>query len=119
MKVIIPDKLRIGVHTYKVELREDYQEMENFCGSTSKQLLKIIIDNSPLKSRSLIEEYYIHELLHALFTQAGYNKNSSKEFTTTEEELVERLTPVIHQVLCDNKIQGDVEPLHLSSPYVF
>lgn len=119
MKVIIPDKLKIGVHIYSVELRNDYQEMENFCGSTSKQLLKIIIDNSPLKSHSLIEEYYIHELLHALFTQAGYNKNSSKEFATTEEELVERLTPVLHQILCDNRIQGDIEPLHLSSPYVF
>lgn len=107
MKIVIADKLKVGVHIYSVELRNDYQEMENFCGSTSKQLLKIIIDNSPLKSRSLIEEYFVHELVHTMFTQAGYAKPSSTEFTTTEEQLVERLSPVLHQMLCDNKIQEE------------
>lgn len=108
MKIVILDKLKVGVHIYRVEQQNDYQAVENCCGATDKSTLKVIIDTNPLKPCSLIEEYYIHEVLHTAFNQAGYNKGSHKEFTTTEEELIERLTPVLHQILVDNKIQEEV-----------
>lgn len=109
MKIVIPGKLKVGVHIYTISTQKDYQEIENYCGSTNKSTLKIIIDINPLKPDSLVGEYFIHELLHAAFNQAGYNQVGNKEFTTTEEEIIGRLTPAIHQILVDNKIQEEVK----------
>lgn len=107
MKIIIPDKVKVGGHTYTVELRNDYQAMGRSSASTLKSTLKMIIDCSSYRPLSIVNENFIHELLHTIFNEIGFYWDVNKEFTTTEENLVERIAPVLFQILCDNKIQND------------
>lgn len=109
MKLIIPQRLKVGAHWYTVELKKDYHVMERSSASTQKAPLKMIIDNSEYRPHSIIEENFIHEILHAIFTEIGFHWTTDREFTTTEENLVERLAPVLYQILVDNKIQENNE----------
>jgi len=107
MKVTIPSRLQVGAHLWTVEIRNDYRVIEGCVGATSKPALKIIIDKTGGTPESIVNERFVHELLHAVFVEAGFYQNATTEFTITEEQLIERLTPVVHQILCENKIQSD------------
>ncbi|MGN7942000.1 ImmA/IrrE family metallo-endopeptidase [Metabacillus sp. 22489] len=52
----------------------------------------IEVDNSLCKTRK--EQVFTHELLHAIFKEAGYDEQ--------DEEMIERVSLVLYQVIKDN-----------------
>lgn len=64
----IPKTLKVGGHTYKVELvdRVETDKGEDNCGDCEWQLNRIRIKKSLPQSQ--LEETFLHELIHALDT---------------------------------------------------
>lgn len=78
-----------GVH-YDIQLLEDDEN----CGTCSYDSLVIRVD--PRLKAEKREQVFVHELTHAIFYEAGYHEQN--------EEMIDRLSKVIYQVLKDNKI---------------
>jgi len=99
--VKIPKKLKVGALYYDVVLDDNYQ-LSLHCGVTKRSALKIVIDGT--LAPAIIEETFIHEILHCAFSQAGFIRVSTEKFEISEEELCERLSPILHQILKENKL---------------
>ena len=55
------------------------------------------IDIEPSMSESKKEQVFVHELVHAIFNEAGYDEQ--------DEEMVNRLSIVLYQVLKQNDLK--------------
>jgi Zn-dependent peptidase ImmA (M78 family) len=92
----IPQSVKVAGINYTVEETE-YVEIhhdKNYSGSCDyvKAEIKILKDMDIQRK----EETFIHELTHAIFHEAGYNEH--------EEEMVNKVSKVLYQVLKDNNI---------------
>lgn len=87
-----PAKVVVGPHTYTVAHAAG---MTDF-GNTNTRTQRIILadDQSPGALRDTV----LHEVLHCVVAHAGF----SQEWEDREEGIVNRLTPVVLQVLRDN-----------------
>lgn len=80
---------------YKIQVKELVDNDPNVYGSCVYHDAHIEIRKGLSKGRA--EQTLIHELLHATFFEAGYRGDGY-------EELVERLSVVLHQVLKENDL---------------
>jgi len=101
----IPKKLKVGAHIYKIIQESRVISLTDMSGLQKKIQLSITLDSH--LPQSIQEEIFIHEVLHSVFSEAGYGDDENTKFKTTEEMLVERLTPVLYQILCDNLLQEE------------
>ncbi|HLR69440.1 MAG TPA: ImmA/IrrE family metallo-endopeptidase [Virgibacillus sp.] len=86
----LPKQIKVaGVH-YDIELVEDDEK----CGSCSYDSLLLRVD--PRLKAEKRQQVFIHELLHSIFYESGYIDH--------EEEMVDRVSRVLFQVLKDNDI---------------
>jgi predicted SprT family Zn-dependent metalloprotease len=86
----LPNRIKVtGVH-YDIEQIEDDEK----CGSCSFDSLVIRLD--PRLKQEKLHQIFVHELLHAVFYESGYEDH--------EEEMVNRLAKVLYQVLRENDI---------------
>ena len=85
----IPKSLKIGGHSYKIELVKEGELAKNDCGSLSRENNKIYIDTKLSDSNRTVT--LIHEILHAV------NNELSESF-------VDGLAEQLYQVLKDNKL---------------
>lgn len=87
----LPEKIKIaGVH-YEIEsIRDD----EN-CGTCLFDSLIIRVD--PRLKIEKQQQVFIHEMLHAVFWEAGYKEQ--------DEEMIDRVSKVLYQVLIDNDMR--------------
>lgn len=93
------DEIKVGGITYNVRITEDIQGF--LYGSCSDDRSEILISTHPSKSKQ--EQTLIHELVHAIFNEAGLTDEAEDgELYIAEEELVNRIGIVLHQVLTDN-----------------
>jgi Zn-dependent peptidase ImmA (M78 family) len=83
---------RVGGIDYSVEIVPKLYEKHSLYGQVTYKDAHIQIDDSLSKNRE--NEVLVHELLHAMLFEAGYMEQ--------DEELVNRLASVLHQVLRDN-----------------
>lgn len=109
VKLNIPDKIKVGAHWYTIVFDKGFTINRNYSGESNFRTLTITLDNSEVRPKSVIEENFVHEMLHAMLTNAGFYKPSDVSMDITEEELVERLTPILYQVLVDNVLQKEVK----------
>lgn len=93
---MIPNKVKVAGIEYVVEFPEfvEIDGSRNYQGSASFRQDKIKVLNSLSKQRQ--EQVFVHELVHAIFNEAGYEED--------DEDMVNRLGIVLYQVLKDNKI---------------
>ncbi len=86
-------KLKIGYSYWPVEY-DNLMIDEEECGKClhQQQIIKI----RPEMSKAKEKEVLLHEVCHAIFTLAGLTDESS------EEEVVNRITPLLLQFLLDN-----------------
>lgn len=100
----IPKKLKIGGHIFSVEFSKsnDTERRKNNWGVTFLEEKRILIDKELPQSQK--EETFIHEILHCCFHQASLNYDIDNEVKLTEEQIVCRLSNVLHQVLKDNNL---------------
>lgn len=83
---------RIGGNDYTVEIVPKLVERHCLFGQVTYKDTHVQIDDSLSPSRT--NETLIHELLHAVLFEAGYEEQ--------DEELVQRAANVLHGMLRDN-----------------
>lgn len=86
------NKIRVGGIDYTIEMVPQLAERYNLYGQVTYDDSHIQIDDSLSLTRT--NEIIIHELTHAIFYEAGYKDH--------DEELIDRISSVLHQVLRDN-----------------
>lgn len=86
----LPEKIKVaGVH-YEIELLKDDEN----CGTCLFDSLIIRVD--PRLKTEKQQQVFIHEMLHAVFWEAGYQEQ--------DEEMIDRVSRVLYQVLKDNNM---------------
>ena len=88
------DKFKVGGINYKVRYKDtvEYADDKNNFGLCNYKKNEIHILNVLEEQRK--EQVLVHELTHAIFNESGY--------TEQDEEMVERVSIVLHQFIKDN-----------------
>ena len=110
------DKVKVGGLTYNVEC---FELIGNKVGWTDSNRVVIQIDNQR-QDKQRQEQTLIHEIVHAMFDGAGLIAKSEYE-EEQEEDVVNRLGIMLHQVLKDNDfswLYEDKSPRNIASPIV-
>ena len=107
MKLNIPERIKIGAHWYSVSYDSTLSIKYNFAGTTNFPTLQITLDNADEKPRSVLEETFVHEILHTAMIHSGFYKSETEPFQISEEELIGRLAPILYQILVDNVLQKE------------
>lgn len=92
---MLPERVIVAGVEYSVEEVDNViiNGSANYVGSCSYTDTKIEILNSLSKTKK--EQTLVHEVLHACFNEAGFNEQ--------EEDVINRVSNVLYQVLKDNK----------------
>jgi hypothetical protein len=91
---MIPEKVKVAGIEYEIKEVEGILERFNTLGQINYNKGIIELDSSLCQSRK--EQTFVHELLHACFREAGYEEQ--------EEEMIDRVSTVLYQVIKDNKL---------------
>lgn len=92
----VVDKIKVGGITYDVVYTEDISGF--LYGSCNYEKGKILISSKTGEERQ--QQTLIHEMLHAIMFETGLTQEEEDE--DREEEMVNRISLVLHQVLADN-----------------
>ena len=84
-------EVKIGGIVYPIEIANDFTGETGDWGQTNFKKSKITIDSNLDKQR--LNQTLVHEIAHCIFEEAGLEQ---------EEDKVNRLGIVLHQVLTDN-----------------
>lgn len=101
---MIPNKVKVAGIEYTVAEKDvvEIGENKNYQGACRFVTSEIEILNSLSESRK--EQVFVHELVHAILNEAGYDEH--------DEDMVNRVGIVLHQVIKDNYLYfGDKEVL--------
>lgn len=92
----IPSEVRIAGVDYLVTIREGLNNGQNMLRG---QIIfdKSVIDLCPAQNHQAMSQTLLHEILHGIFYHYGIEMEEKKE-----EEVVERLSHGLYQVLQDN-----------------
>ena len=88
----LPTEVKVAGVTYTVEEQENLINIEDSWGRIDFFNSNIRVDKSLSDDRK--EQSFIHEVVHAIFLEAGYKEQ--------EEDMINRVSIVLHQVLKDN-----------------
>ena len=93
----IPDTLKIGGHTYRVEIVQTSKKLGSSCNAGMTHLDSNLIEIDASLCESQIEETFFHEVLHAINNGLSH-------------EVIYALGQQLHQVFRDNGLlkQKDV-----------
>ncbi|PIC72419.1 ImmA/IrrE family metallo-endopeptidase [Sporosarcina sp. P17b] len=92
---MIPTQVKVAGIDYTVQEVEGFVEEHELGGQVIYHKGKIKIDSAMCKTKK--EQIFVHELTHAIFMEAGYDEQ--------DEDMVNRLSIVLYQVLKDNRLQ--------------
>jgi hypothetical protein len=92
---MIPSKVKVAGMEYEIEEIPDIEEQFDTLGKIFYTKGKIKIDKNLSKDRK--EQVFVHELLHGIFWEAGFEEQ--------DEDMVNRVSMILYQVLKDNKLQ--------------
>jgi predicted SprT family Zn-dependent metalloprotease len=99
--MIIPNKVKVGGLEFEVLEDVNVNNEGQVFGSTHFRKQKIFIE--PDEKQQKKEQTFFHEVLHAVWWQAGLHSRY-KEQKNLEEEIVEALANGMYQVLKDNDL---------------
>ena len=85
------DDVKVGGIVYPIEIKDDLAGHTENWGETNLKKTTIALDSNMSKQRT--EQTLVHEIVHCIFEEAGLEQ---------EEDKVNRLGIVLHQVLTDN-----------------
>ncbi|MYL44596.1 ImmA/IrrE family metallo-endopeptidase [Virgibacillus halodenitrificans] len=91
---MLPPKVNIAGIEYVVREVEGINDRFNTLGMVNYARSVIEIDSDMSKTKK--EQIFIHEVLHACFSEAGFDKQ--------DEDVINRVGIVLYQVLKDNKL---------------
>lgn len=91
----IPLQVNVAGIDYTVHYKEGLLRTYNLMGQVLYAESRIDIDSSMSKTKK--EQVFIHELVHAMFKESGYEEQ--------DEDMVNRLSIVLYQVLKQNDLK--------------
>lgn len=91
---MLPESVRVAGIDYKVEEVPEFIGEPEVLGNVIYPFAQINIKKNLPESKKW--QVFIHELLHAVFTESGYDNQ--------DEDLINRVSITLHQVLKDNKM---------------
>ncbi|WP_338651628.1 ImmA/IrrE family metallo-endopeptidase [Lysinibacillus sp. Y5S-8] len=91
----IPLQVNVAGIDYTVQYQEEILKKHSLMGQVIYAESVIEIDQSMSKSKQ--EQVFVHELVHAMLNEAGYEEQ--------DEEMVNRLSIVLYQVLKQNDLK--------------
>ncbi len=100
------EKLKVAGIEYRIQIKELVDNDPNTYGSCVYHDAHIEIRKGLSKERT--EQTFVHELMHATIFEAGYRGDEY-------EELVERLSVVLHQVIKENDLPRLLEQISLDT----
>ena len=83
--------VKVGGIVYPIEIKDDFTGDTGDWGQTNFKKTTITIDSNMSKQR--LNQTLVHEIVHCIFEEAGLEQ---------EEDKINRLGIVLHQVLTDN-----------------
>ena len=83
--------VKVGGIVYPIEIVNDFTGETGDWGQTNFKKTTITLDSNMSKQRT--EQTLVHEIVHCIFEEAGLEQ---------EEDKINRLGIVLHQVLTDN-----------------
>ncbi|MGY0692627.1 ImmA/IrrE family metallo-endopeptidase [Virgibacillus sp. FSP13] len=89
-----PNKIKVAGIDYEIKEVDGLADEHGLGGLILYEKGIIKIDSSMCKDKK--EQVFVHELLHSIFNEAGYDEQN--------EDMVNRLSIVLYQVLKDNKL---------------
>ena len=92
---MLPDKIKVGGITYAIERVDEPMEASDEPAAVFYQQQKIKIKKT--LAEEVTELYLWHEILHIIFNHIGF-------YPENDEELVDRISKTLYQVLKDNQI---------------
>ena len=100
----LPESIKVGGHTYKVEYPYNFEERYDIYGQWNdpKKIIYVsdVDGNGVKRADSSIMVTFIHEILHAIDGMAGLNLFSQGK--DDEREPAEVVSEIIYQILVDN-----------------
>lgn len=103
-KYNIKETIKILGLTWKTEINSDIAREGQCYGSTHHTSQKFFFD--PDQTDEHMEQTLLHEILHAIWWQTGLNQ-TFKDQKTVEEQVISSITPLLHQVLKENKLYAN------------
>lgn len=91
----IPLQVNVAGIEYTVQYQDGMMRNHSLLGQVLYPESTIDIDSSMSQSKK--EQVFVHELVHAMFNEAGYEEQ--------DEEMVNRLAIVLYQVLKQNNLK--------------
>lgn len=91
---MIPDKIDVAGIEYDIKEVEGLAEEHGLCGQILYQKGIIKINSDMFQTKK--EQTFVHEMLHSIFNEAGYNEQ--------DEDMINRVSIVLYQVLKGNKL---------------
>lgn len=91
----IPLQVNVAGIEYQVQYQEGMLRTYNLMGQVLYAESRIDIDSSMSKTKK--EQVFIHELVHAMLKESGYEEQ--------DEDMVNRLSIVLYQVLKQNDLK--------------
>jgi len=91
----IPLQVNVAGIDYTVQYQDGMMKNYSLLGQVLYAESTIDIDSSMSQSKK--EQVFVHELVHAIFNEAGYDEQ--------DEEMVNRLSIVLYQVLKQNDLK--------------
>jgi len=93
----IPLQVNVAGIDYVVVYQDDMMKKHNLMGEVVYPEAAITIDSSMCQHKK--EQVFVHELVHAIFNEAGYQDQEQ------DEGMVNRLSIVLYQVLKQNDLK--------------
>lgn len=91
----IPLQVNVAGIDYTVQYQDGMMKNYSLLGQVLYAESTIDIDSSMSQSKK--EQVFVHELVHAIFNEAGYDEQ--------DDEMVNRLSIVLYQVLKQNDLK--------------
>lgn len=94
-------EIKVGGIHYSIEAKKNVIKDTESLGFCDYEGARIVVDASLAPDR--MQQVIVHELVHAMLYEAGFDEQ--------DEDMVNRIGIVLHQVLCDNFTFGTPEEL--------
>lgn len=98
----VPNKIRIGAFDWTIEESEKIANEGGVFGSTHHRKQRIFLE--PNETEQKKDHTLLHEIMHALWWQAGLHERYTKDQKVIEEEIISCLSNGLYQVIKDNKL---------------
>lgn len=101
---MLPNKIDVAGINYEIKEVDGLSEEHGLGGQILYEKGIIKIDSDMCQDKK--EQIFVHEILHAVFNESGYDKQ--------DEDMINRLGIVLYQVLKSNNLYfGDTEEVEL------